>query len=317
MSGTCSGCPPTPPTPPGVTGSPGSGGGTSPCGGQGGQLTLPFGLGRVPALRSVSREKSAGPPTIGICGPPGTPTSASVRLQSLLASKLRADPAWRGGILWRLTWRRLDTPWGRRCCQLRASVRRTCGPGSTGPRCGYPTPLVSDGDYQETGGKRYLKLEGAVKLLRAGWHSPTAHVLQGPSGHPLDARRLVDQAICAGWSTPTAEEFCGRPESHLARKRRTRDAGGSIGVSLTGLALQVQTLSGTSLSGSRAPMATPGRYRVDPAFPRWLMGFPASWDGASPDLDAWCAAQAAIARADRVDMGTPSCPQSPPPGCER
>jgi hypothetical protein len=314
MSGTSSGCPPTPPTLPGATGSPGSGGGTSPCGGRGGQLTLPFGPGRVHAHRLAWRDASAGPTTLDTCGPPGIPSSASVRLQSLLASRLRADPAWRGGILWRLTWRRLDTPWGRRCCQLRASARRTCGPGSTGPRCGYPTTLVSEGEYQETGGKRYLKLEGAVKLLRAGWHSPTANVLQGPSGCPQDARRLVDQAICAGWSTPTAEEFCGRPEAHLARKRRIRDAGGSIGVSLTDLALQVQTLIGTTSSGSPAPMDTPGRYRVDPAFPRWLMGFPAVWDRASPDWDAWCAAQAAIALADRGDTATPSCPPWPPPG---
>jgi len=182
----------------------------------------------------------------------------------------------------------LDTPSGRRCCQLLASVRRICAPDYTGRQSGYPTPTVS-----------------------VGWHTPTARSWQAPGA----TRKLIDQVLLLrGWGTPTEEDVGGTPSLELKRKRRHRDQGKQLGISVTSLAHQVQTLTGALSTGCPAPTTWSAPYRINPNFIRWLMGFPAAWDWISPDWDAWCAAQAAIALVDRADMETPSFQRSPPHG---
>lgn len=295
--------------PAGGTGSPVSVDGTSPCDGLGGQLPLKYGRGHAPAPRFPSQGASAGPPTIDTCGRSGIGIFASARLQSSLASRLRDDSAWRGGTLWRLTWRRLDTPSGRRCCQLLASVRRICAPDYTGRQSGYPTPTVSEGDYRRSRGKVILKLEGAARMV--GWHTPTARSWQAPGA----THKLIDQVLqLRGWGTPTAEDVGGTPSLELKRKRRHRDQGKQLGISVTNLAHQVQTLTGALSTGCPAPTGLRAPYRINPNFIRWLMGFPEEWDAVSPGWADWCAAQAAIALVDRADMETPSFQRSPPHG---
>jgi hypothetical protein len=55
---------------------------------------------------------------------------------------------------------------------------------------------------------------------------------------------LVDQALLTGWATPASHEAGGTPEQFLDRKRKAVKNGAQLGVSLTSLSMQVQTVAG-------------------------------------------------------------------------
>jgi hypothetical protein len=58
---------------------------------------------------------------------------------------------------------------------------------------------------------------------------------------------------------------------------------------------------------STAETARSGAYQLNPAFSRWLMGFPARWDEASPGWQEWCEVQEKIASVGSGDTAMPSC----------
>jgi len=151
----------------------------------------------VRAKDSRRQEDGAASTIPAISGPPGSSSSASAALQLSLASRLRADLAGRGSILYSLTWKEQVTPAQRRICRLAASALRTVDSGCSS----WPTPTVSTGDYQydRTGadGERakLLKLSGVAKL--STW--PTPRAVDGAKGPTADKPERTE-----GEDLPTA-----------------------------------------------------------------------------------------------------------------
>lgn len=98
--------------------------------------------GQVPAHASLSarQAKEAGLLTSATSGQTSIGSSSSVALTLSLANKLQAETVSRGSTLYRLTWRHVDMPSGRRIYALRASAHRTSGSDFFG----WPTPVASE-----------------------------------------------------------------------------------------------------------------------------------------------------------------------------
>ena len=111
----------------------------------------------------------------------------------------------------------------------------------------------------------------------------------------------LDLPTVTGWATPTANQPGETAAGHIERKRRARDAGASMGLTVTSLTHQAELVDhGTSSNGS--PAATARRAQLNPAFTLWLMGYPAAW--------ACCAPQAT--RSSRRSRPSSSAPSSTP-----
>jgi len=178
---------------------------------------------------------------------------------------------------------------------------------------GWPTPKLPRGgpEMQETRDARGaggMDLQSVV--LTTGWNTPRA--TDGSNGGPnqaggalpADAAKCVlsaaDQqfvkdlefqeqpatdAALVGWASPSTRDWKDTPGMS--------DVGvnpdGSLRSRLDQLPRQVHGLiteSSTAQTGSRGVL--------DARFSRWLMGFPAEWDQASPNYQAWCDVQETI-----------------------
>lgn len=160
-----------------VTSLPESADGPTPCDWQDGRQRLMFGpqVSLVNRFRAPASEWET--PTNGTSGPCSTDLSASARLQSSLANRLRQRMDLNGSMEYSLTWKTRVTPAGRPICALRASWHRTSEAGCTG----LPTPSAATNTEYAESAEREMTREtnggGALSKLTvvchlAGW--PTA-----------------------------------------------------------------------------------------------------------------------------------------------
>lgn len=188
-----------------VTFSPVSVDGAMPSDLQDGQTMIPFGPEAVLASRFHLLESSRGLMMSGTYGPLCFGLSSSQFLQQSLESRLRANLECLGSPLYKLTWKHVAMPSGRRILQRQARVRRKSDSACTG----WQTPKLPSGGGQgfrltEGGGMR--KLEDQVALT--GWPAPTCpsktgNHQSGNNRYMSLVRRLCSVGIQTGFNAET------------------------------------------------------------------------------------------------------------------
>jgi hypothetical protein len=256
-----------------------------------GQTMKKSGLVPVPASLSQSQAKLKEWATSGTYGPLFIGSSPSAILQSSLENRLRARMADHGSLEYELTWKEMDMPSGPPICALRASGRLTSDKDFTGfpsPRAedsescgmrisrgvadtltavarltGYPTPKAISGGANS---KREDRGAGGADLQEiaamAGWYTP--HCPRKNDSDHSKSTCLDKQA--SGWASPSARDWKSEKATEEFDQERLDHPRGKP------LSFQARGITGTS-----ADLPTEKSGALNPALPRWLMGFPRAW----------------------------------------
>jgi hypothetical protein len=189
-----------------------------------------------------SRAKEPVSMTQGICGPTFFASSVPEGPLSCVESRLRERLATVGSTEFNLIWKAKTTPAGHLISRLAPSMRLTSEIEFTGSqKTVWSTPRASDG---EKGGPNQSF---------------------GAGGQPLPSQ--MHQA--AVWSTPMARDSKGSPHTVETMATNSRPLNEQMSVTAR------MDHGGQEPSGSGA--TTEKRGVPNPAFPCWLMGYPAEW----------------------------------------
>ena len=258
-------------------------------------------------LISLSRFKQASSPE--------QTNSQSASLQSRISPTVPA-----GSMEYALTWKRHITPSGRLIFRLRALRHRTPDSGYSG----WPTPEASmvsnclDVQFSGDGRQTPNKLGWAAAL--SGWPTPRAEDSESPGAHRGNPDTLPSATKLSGWATPTASETVRSEAFQAGRELNAMEA---LAGWATPVAQDCEAVGGpkqrslwNQTTGRYSESSTAGTEKSDesalnPAMSRWLLGYPSSWDRASPGFEAWQKMQDAIASADSGATEMPSCQPSP------
>ena len=297
--------PPTLPDTRSATSSPALAAGVSPSDLPAGQTLDLFGRVVAPVSPLAGPGKAKAGVTIDTSGRIGRGSSASVALSRFLANRLKARLPTAGSTLFQMTWNEKVTPSGRHVSLLRVSGHRTGGNGSGS----WPTPRTMDtieespehwAERNSIAKAKNPNLGAVQKPLStvahlATWPTPdatnqSAH-LQHPERPDGGQPNLAYSAQLASWPTTRAEDsestgaHRGKPDTLTSASRLTswgtptsQDSRHAT-VSPSELSRDPANLriQAHGLTSSGFPAETASSGQLNPAFSRWLQGYPVAW----------------------------------------
>jgi hypothetical protein len=289
------------------------------CNSQAGTRIDQPGQDLVHASHSVKRASKKRKPTKGTSGQKCSGSSASVSLTQCLASRLRQRLDMVGLMEFKATWKEKVTPSRIVYSEQVLSARRTSEADCTGLPSAeisqWGTPRTNDGTTAQSttiepnGTDSRLELE----VLTSPWATPTVTDEKRGSlpARPQDTGVPLTQMVATvPWGTPAARDWKDGhqqdvPANGLLGRQvwqtdlvpwatpMAADDGHKVTRASKQPGLIGQCHLGATSELSNAQTVRKGV--LEPEFSRWLMGFPATWDKASPNYQDWLNVQERIA----------------------